>query len=181
MKIKCSQTYSIDLFYRLFKFIEDNGYTREILARINKPFGSAPLANLKMLRNYFIENEEDLYEDEESIEVVIDSQLLNVFESENSEPIEGQYFYNHCVYSCFNQLLDTLRPFGLTGPPPLYSFSKPIHHNLSTIFSKTLSKLCQILEVKMGKSEFNEHELQFDPLKLAQKSYTLMDKFLILE
>ena len=73
MKIKCSETYSIDLFYRLFKFIEDNGHTREILARINKPFGGAPLANLKMLRNYFIENEEDLYEDEESIEVVIDS------------------------------------------------------------------------------------------------------------
>ncbi len=33
----------------------------------------------------------------------------------------SQYFFNHCVFDCLNELLDRFRPFGMKGRPPLCS------------------------------------------------------------
>lgn len=31
----------------------------------------------------------------------------------------------------------------------------------------------------MGKQDFNEFQLEMDPLKIAEKSYEIMDRFLV--
>lgn len=47
--------------------MKDRNYEKIVLERVNKPLGSSPLSSLKLLRNYFVDDEEDLYEDDETI------------------------------------------------------------------------------------------------------------------
>ena len=59
----------------LFSHIQANPYyINKILQRINKPYGNSALVNLKMLRNYFIDNSDDeiFVEEDGDVSLVID-------------------------------------------------------------------------------------------------------------
>ena len=84
------------------------------------PFGNSPEFTLKWVRNFFSDDSEDAMELDSTPEPVVSAEILGEYdERKYLIPSEGQYFYNHCIYGCIGELLDSHRPGGLTGLKPL--------------------------------------------------------------
>jgi hypothetical protein len=89
------------------------------------------------------------------VEPVLDSDMLVKFECQANEiPQEGQYFYNHAVYSCINEILDTLRPFGETGLPPLEKEenNRGKCKDPDIFYYRVSTRLEEILRIRIGRT-----------------------------
>lgn len=172
--------YVIKLAKGLFEYLIEEDLVVEFLARLNVPFGHSPEINLKWIRNYFQDEEEDMEEFEQNIEPVIESESLTAYDAQfYMVPSEGQYFFNHCVYGCLGELLDRLRPGGLTGLEPLQRSPMRLITDYEAISKNVLLELEDILTIRMGRTDFNISSE--DPQSIAEKTYERMDEHLARE
>lgn len=177
--VDADNAYSIRLAQGLFEYIADQQMVVEFLARLNVPFGNSPEVNLKWVRNFFHDDSEEVALAESTPEPVLDSEFLCEYDSNHySVPSEGQYFYNHCIYGCIGELLDYHRPYGMAGLPPLGRPPNRVFTNFDEIAGKVIFSFSELVGVRMGRMEFS---LEEDPVRVTERTYEMMDKYLVEE
>lgn len=76
--IKCSQAHSITLISKLFSFLQEHPeLTEAVLQRVTIPTGNSMFVSLQLLRNYFMDSEDELYVQEDNdVELVLDALII---------------------------------------------------------------------------------------------------------
>lgn len=68
---------------------------------------------------------------EERAEIITKDNLDAFDEKHGNQSISYQIILNRCLYEFLNNILDKFRPFGSTGIPTFYSFTR--HYSLPSL------------------------------------------------